>query len=616
MGKIFAMQGTQVFVTFVPMAQTLTQPEVTRGGAFLIQPTPAERVFIPEEWNEEQRQLAQLCEDFLEKEIYPRLDEIDYGDPTKVMPELLRKAAELGLLGLTVPEEYGGLGMDFLTGMLFTEKMGPSHSFAVALLAHTGIGTLPILYFGTPEQKAKYLPKIVTGELFAAYCLTEPGSGSDALGARTKAIPSPDGKTYHLTGQKMWITNGGFADLFTVFAKVNGEQFTAFLVERSFPGVSVGAEEKKMGIKGSSTRQVFFNETPVPAENILGEIGKGHVIAFNILNIGRIKLAAATTGSCKRLVDISVRYAKERHQFGRPIASFGAIQHKLADMAIYTWASETATYRASADIQAYEKYLLAQGQPYEKALLGAAQEYAAECAILKVFGSETLDYVVDEAVQIHGGYGYSAEYPVERAYRDSRINRIYEGTNEINRMLSVEYLLRKAMKGELDLLSAAMKVQGELMSIPEFGDTNGAFLAAEKKAIDNLKKAILMVAGYAAQKYMQKLADEQEVLMAIADMLIDTYVAESMLLRTEKLAQKNGEAAAADALAMTQAFLVDAQERAASAGRRAILHAAEGDERRMLLMGLKRFTKPLEVDTVALRRQIAAKLIETGKYCF
>jgi len=506
--------------------------------------------------------------------------------------------------------------MDFLTGMLFTEKMGPSHSFAVALLAHTGIGTLPILYFGTPEQKQKYLPKIVSGELFAAYCLTEPGSGSDALGARSKAIPSPDGKVYYLTGQKMWITNGGFADLFTVFAKVNGEQFTAFLVERNFPGVSLGAEEKKMGIKGSSTRQVFFQDTPVPAENLLGEIGKGHIIAFNILNIGRIKLAAATTGSSKRLIDISVKYAKERHQFGKPIASFGAIQHKLADMAIYTWACETATYRASADIQAYEKHLLAKGEPYEKALLGAAQEYAAECAILKVFGSEVLDYVADEAVQIHGGYGYSAEYPVERAYRDSRINRIYEGTNEINRMLSVDYLLRKAMKGELDLLSAAMKVQSELMSIPEFGEANGEFLAAEKKAVENLKKAILMVAGYAAQKYMQKLAEEQEVLMAIADMLIDTYVVESMLLRTEKLSLMHGVAAAADALAMTQAYLVDAQERAAAAGRRAILHAAQGDERRMLLMGLKRFTKPLEVDTIALRRQIAEKLLEAGKYCF
>ena len=587
---------------------------VTRGGAFLIQETPSEAVFIPEEWNDEQKQLAKLCEDFLEKEIYPRLDEIDYGDPAKVMPELLRKAAELGFLGLTVPEEYGGLGMDFLTGMLFTEKFGPSHSFAVALLAHTGIGTLPILYFGTPEQKQKYLPKLVTGELFAAYCLTEPGSGSDALGARTKAVLSPDGKYYILNGQKMWITNGGFADFFTVFAKIDGEKFTAFLVERNFPGVSVGAEEKKMGIKGSSTRQVFFQDTPVPVENVLGEIGKGHVIAFNILNIGRIKLAAATLGSCKRLIDISVQYANQRHQFGRPIASFGAIQHKLADMAIHTWALESATYRASADIQNYESYLLSQGQPYEKALLGAAQEYAAECALLKVFGSEVLDYVVDEAVQIHGGYGYSAEYPVERAYRDSRINRIYEGTNEINRMLSVEYLLRKALKGELDLLSAAMKVQSELMSIPELGAENGEFLSAERKAIQNLKKAILMVAGYGAQKYMQSLAEEQEVLMAVADMLLDTYVAESMLLRVEKLSKQRGESGVADELAMLRVYLLEAQERAAAAGRRAILHMSSGDERRVLLMGLKRFTKPIEVDAIGLRRQIAKTIIEANRY--
>ena len=587
---------------------------VTRGGAFLIQETPIEAIFIPEEWNDEQKQLAKACEDFLEKEIYPRLDEIDYGDPTKVMPEILRKAAELGFLGLTVPEAYGGLGMDFLTGMLFTEKMGPSHSFAVALLAHTGIGTLPILYFGTPEQKQKYLPKLVTGELFSAYCLTEPGSGSDALGARSKAVLSPDGKHYILNGQKMWITNGGFANLFTVFAKIDGEKFTAFLVERNFPGVSVGAEEKKMGIKGSSTRQVFFQDTPVPVENVLGEIGKGHVIAFNILNIGRIKLAGATLGSAKRLVTISVQYANGRHQFGRPISSFGAIQHKLADMAIQTWALESATYRASADIQNYESYLLSQGQPYEKALLGAAQEYAAECALLKVFGSEVLDYVVDEAVQIHGGYGYSAEYPVERAYRDSRINRIYEGTNEINRMLSVEYILRKALKGELDLLAAAMKVQGELMSIPEFGAENGEFLAAEKKAIKNLKKAILMVAGYAAQKYMQALAEEQEILMAAADMLLVTYVAESMLLRVEKLAKQQGEEAVADPLAILRVYLLQAQEQAAAAGRGAILHMSSGDEQRVLLMGLKRFTKPVEVDAIALRRQIAKTIIEANQY--
>lgn len=586
-----------------------TTSTLTRGGAFLLSEEDLQQTFIPEEFSEEQKQIAQLCEEFVEKEIYPILDRIDTEDPTQLMPQLLRKSAEVGLLGLQVPEEYGGLGVDFLTGMLFTEKMGPTHSFAVALLAHTGIGTLPILYFGTPEQKAKYLPKLAKGELFAAYCLTEPGSGSDALSARTKATLSEDGKYYILNGQKMWITNGGFADLFTVFAKIDGEKFTAFLVDAKSPGVSLGAEEKKMGIKGSSTRQVFFQDVKVPVENILGEIGRGHVIAFNILNIGRLKLAAATTGSCKRLVELSTRYAKERHQFQRPIASFGAIQHKLAQMAIYTFASESSVYRASAHIQNYENYLLQSGQPYEKALLGAAQEFAAECALLKVFGSEALDYVVDEAMQIYGGYGYSAEYPIERAYRDSRINRIYEGTNEINRMLSIDYLLRKALKGELDLMSAALQVQSELMSLPPLEEENGTYLAAEKKALQNLKKAFLAIVGYAAQKYQKALEEEQELLILAADILTDIYVAESMLLRTQKLAQMS-HATTDFAHACTQVYLHDAIERAGQKGREAIHHMAQGDEARMLQVGLKRFTKPLPIDTIALRRQIAQHLLK------
>lgn len=583
-----------------------------RGGEFLIKELEPEHVFIPEEFDDNQRLMYQTCKDFLESEVYPNLDRIDAMEPG-LMESLLNKSAELGLLGLSVPEEYGGLGLDFLTTMYTNEILGAGHSFSVAFLAHTGIGTLPLLYFGTKEQKERYLPKLTSGEWKAAYCLTEPNSGSDALGAKTKAVLSEDGKYYILNGQKMWITNAGFANLFTVFAKVDGEHFTAFLVERDYEGISFGEEEKKMGIKGSSTRQVFFNDVKVPVENLLGEIGKGHRIAFNILNIGRIKLAVACVGSAKRVIDFAVKYANERHQFGRPIGSFGAIKQKIARMVISTYANESATYRASYDIDQTEKTLLANGEPYESALLKAAQEYAAECAMLKVFGSESLDFVVDEGVQIYGGYGYSAEYPMERAYRDSRINRIYEGTNEINRLLTVEYIIRKTMKGELDLMPAITAVQKELTSIPDLSQPQGPF-GYEKRVIKNFKKALLMIAGTAVQKYMQKLEEEQEVLMAIADMAIQTYVTESVFLRVAKLIQKDGEESHKVERAILDSLIIEAAQKIRSAGENAIYHISEGDLQRILLLGLKRYTKVQPIDLFARHRVIADYFLNENRY--
>lgn len=583
-----------------------------RGGEFLIKEVNPDQVFIPEEFSEEQRLMYQTCKDFLETEVYPNLDRIDALEPG-LMESLLDKSAELGLLGLSIPEEYGGLGLDFLTTMYTNEILGAGHSFSVAFLAHTGIGTLPLLYFGTKEQKERYLPKLTSGEWKAAYCLTEPNSGSDALGARTKAVLSDDRKYYILNGQKMWITNAGFADLFTVFAKIDGEHFTAFLVERNYDGISFGEEEKKMGIKGSSTRQVFFNDVKVPVENLLGEPGKGHRIAFNILNIGRLKLAVACVGTAKRVIDFAVKYANERKQFGKSIGAFGAIKQKLARMVISTYANESATYRASYDIDQTEKFLLANGEPYESALLKAAQEYAAECAIMKVYGSESLDFVVDEGVQIYGGYGYSAEYPIERAYRDSRINRIYEGTNEINRLLTVEYLIRKAMKGELDLMPAIISIQKELTAIPDFSQPEGLF-GYETQMIKNFKKALLMVAGTAVQKYMQKLEEEQEVLMAIADMAIQTYVTESVYLRVAKLIAKNGEEAHQVEKAILDCLIVEAAQKIRSAGENAIFHISDGDLQRMLLLGLKRFTKIQPVDLFAKHRLIADHFLKENRY--
>jgi alkylation response protein AidB-like acyl-CoA dehydrogenase len=553
-----------------------------------------------------------MCRSFLDAEIYPILDRIDDLEPG-LMPSLMDKAGEQGLLGSSIPEELGGLGKDFITGTIINEGLGGGHSFSVAIAAHTGIGTLPILYFGTPDQKAKYVTKLGTGEWKGAYGLTEPNSGSDALSAKTTAKLSDDGKYYILNGQKCWITNGGFADVYTVFAKVDGDKFTAFIVERGFEGFTRGPEEHKMGIKGSSTVQLYFQDCKVPVENVLGEIGKGHVIAFNILNIGRLKLCAATLGGSKRAVDVTVQYANTREQFKQPIANFGAIQHKLAETAIRVWISEAGLYRTAMWIEEKEKELMSQGQSYTEALLGAAEEYAIECAMLKVFGSELLDYVVDEGVQVHGGNGFSAEYNISRAYRDSRINRIYEGTNEINRLLTVDMVLKRAMKGRLDIMGPAMAVQKELMSIPEFGDVDDTPFASEKKLIRNLKKTIMMVAGAAAQKLMMKLESEQEILMNVADMAIEVFHAESGILRAMKAAQK-GDPRSSVFADMARTYLYDAADKINKSGKDAINAFASGDEQRMMLLGLKRFTKTEPFNSKDARRRIAAVLISANKY--
>jgi hypothetical protein len=594
--------------------ETSTQQHL-KGGEFIIKSTDPQSVFIPEEFNEEHRMMADMAGDFLKQNVNPNLDRIDAMEPG-LMPSIMDKAGELGLLGVAIPEEYGGFGKDFITSMLMTEVLGAGHSFSVAMAAHTGIGTLPILYFGNDAQKQKYLPKLATGEWKGSYCLTEPGSGSDALAAKTKAVLSEDGKQYILNGQKMWITNAGFADVFTVFAQVDGDKFTGFIVEKGYEGLSLGEEEHKMGIKGSSTRQVFLSDCKVPVENVLGEIGKGHLIAFNILNIGRAKLAAAALGGGKQVVTQSIDYANTRIQFKLPIAKFGAIKHKLAEQAIRTFAVESAIYRVSDLIEAKEQELIAAGQPTAKALLGAAEEYAVECAILKVAGSELLDFVVDEGVQIFGGYGYSADFPMDRAYRDSRINRIFEGTNEINRLLTVDMILKRAMKGELDLMGPAMAVQKELMAIPDFGNGETKLFSEEIKSIENLKKAILMVAGTAVQKFMMTLSKEQEIIMNIADMAIDTYIAESALLRVQKLVSIKGEEACADYIDMLRVYLTNAVDRVNVNGRTAVNNMLEGDEQRLLLLGIKRFTKAPLVNTKEARRRIAKTLCDAGKYCY
>ena len=587
-----------------------------KGGEFLVKESTADTTFSRDFVSEEQEMFGQTAHDFIVNRVQPNVQKIDKQAPELVM-ELLKESAELGLLGATIPEEYGGMSVDLATDTIINEEIGKGHSWAAAFAAHTGIGTLPILYYGTTEQKNKYLPGLVDGNIKAAYCLTEPGSGSDALGARTKAVLTEDGKHYVLNGQKMWITNGGFADIFTVFAKIDGEKFTGFIVDAKSEGISLGSEEDKLGIKGSSTRQVFFNNVKVPAENILGEIGKGHKIAFNVLNIGRYKLAALALGGSKKSISVATKYANERIQFNVPISSFGAIKHKLAEMAIKTYACESATYRTAGLIDDRINDLAANGMDRVQAKLVAAEEYSIECAILKVFGSEVLDYVVDETVQVFGGTGFSEEYPAARAYRDARINRIFEGTNEINRLLAVGMLVKKAMKGEVDLFTPAMAVQKELMSVPDFSTPDSEdYFAAEKLALRNAKKAILMTAGAGVQKFMQAFEKEQEIIMNISDMLIELFVCESTLLRTERLVAVKGLDAASLQVDMTRAYISDALERINLSGKHAITAFNEGDTLRIMLMGLKRFTKYEPVNTIAMRRRVADKLIEANEYCF
>ncbi|MCF6341832.1 MAG: acyl-CoA dehydrogenase family protein [Bacteroidales bacterium] len=592
----------------------MTDTKTIKGGEFLIRETAAQDIFIPEEFNEEQRMMAQSCKEFTDNVVNPQMDQLEKHD-RELLSKLLKEAGELGLLGISIPEEYEGFGQNFVTSMLTTEEMGKSYSFAVAYSAHVGIGTLPILYYGNEEQKKKYIPKLASGEYIGAYCLTEAEAGSDPNSGKAEAVLSEDGKYYNLNGVKIWITNGGVADIFIVFAKVKGDKnLSTFIVEKTWDGVKLGADEEKMGIKGSTTIQLYLDDVKVPVENLLGKQNDGFKIALNILNLGRIKLSGATTGAAKATIDVALNYANERKQFGTLISSFGAIQHKFSEMAIRTFASESLTYRASQNIDDAIASYVAGGMDKGKANLKGIYEYAIEASIAKVFGSEVLDYVVDEGVQIYGGMGYSAETPVERAYRDSRINRIFEGTNEINRMVVVGELLKRGFKGEIDLMTPAKAVAKELMGIPDFGAPSLAYFEAKKKVIVNFKKAILMTAGAALQKFMDKFADEQEIIMNLSDMLIYTYAAESMMLRVEKLSGMYDEEKLSLYKDMLDIFFYDTAPKIHKFGLDAINSFAEGDELMGMTMGMKRFTKVAAVNVVAARRRIAAKLIEDNKY--
>jgi len=584
-----------------------------KGGEFLIKHSSSSEIYTPEDINEEQTMFKQMAREFVQKEIHPHINRIDKGDHGLVV-DLLQKAGELGLLGASLPEEFGGMGVNFNTDSFLTEEIGQSGSFSVAFAAHTGIGTLPILYFGTAAQKEKYLPGLCSGQLKAAYCLTEPGSGSDALAAKTKATLTDDGKHYIIEGQKMWITNSGFADVFIVFAQVDGDKFTGFIIPGDAENIELGNEEDKLGIKGSSTRQVFFQGVKVPLENVLGEIGKGHKIAFNVLNIGRYKLAAGVNGGSKFVTTMAVQYANEREQFKQPISNFGAIKHKLAEMAIKNWIGEAAIYRASGLINNMIADLKQEGSEAWKAKLIAAEEYSIECALLKVLGSEYLDYVVDENVQIHGGNGYSEEYNAARAYRDARINRIFEGTNEINRLLAVGMLLKKAMKGKVALFDAAKEVQAELMSgeLKDI-DTSG-ILGEELAAVYKAKKAILMVLGAAAMQFQQDIEQQQEIIMSISNMMIDVFAAESGILRAKKIAEENGEEAAAIYINIVRTYVSDALERIYVDGKHALSAFAADSQLKAMLKGLKILTRMVPVNTVLSRQIIAKKLIADNEY--
>ncbi|MCM3903432.1 MAG: acyl-CoA dehydrogenase family protein [Pyrinomonadaceae bacterium] len=594
------------------MAAVVEQKKIVKGGAFLIEELNPKEVFTPEDFNEEHRMIAETTRQFVDNEVVPHIDELEKHNWT-LARELVKKAADLGLIGASIPEEYGGLGLDQTSGALIGENIGRSASFATTLGAESGIGLLPLVYFGTDAAKEKYLAKIAAGELITAYALTEAGSGSDAMAAKATARLSEDGTHYVINGEKMWITNGGFADIFVVFAKVDGDKFSAFIVERQ-PGLTSGAEEHKMGIKGSSTTALVLSDVKTPVENLLGEVGKGHKIAFNVLNIGRFKLGAMCIGGMKLMVHESIRYANERHQFGKSISSFGAIKAKLAEQCIRTWVGESMIYRTLGMIEAG---IGAVDTKDMDARLRAIEEYAAECSIIKVALSEYCDFVADEMVQIYGGYGYSADYPAERAYRDSRINRIFEGTNEINRLLIPGRLMKSALSGNLPLLPAAQALMDEILS-PQMAsfDDDELVLAAEQKLTQNAKKVALMTLGTAAQKYMMKLADQQEILMGIADIILDTYAMESAILRAQKLAASEGDEAAARYIDITRVFCNDAVERIEARAKNTLAAMSEGDELRTLLAALRRFTKLTPMNTVAARQRIADVVIQANKYVY
>ncbi len=594
--------------------------DITRGGQFLVKETKCEDVFTPEDFSEEQIMMRDSVKEFVDKEIWPNKDRFEKKD-YKFTEECMRKTGELGLLGVAVPEAYGGLGMGFVSTMLVCDYIsGATGSFSTAFGAHTGIGTMPITLYGTEEQKKKYVPKLASGEWFGAYCLTEPGAGSDANSGKTKAVLSEDGTHYKITGQKMWISNAGFCSLFIVFARIGDDKnITGFIVENDpSNGITMNEEEHKLGIRASSTRQVFFADTKVPVENMLSERGNGFKIAMNALNVGRIKLAAACLDAQRRVTSGAVKYANERIQFNTPIASFGAIRSKLAEMATSCYAGESASYRAAKGIEDRIIAREAEGATHQEAELKGVEEFAIECSILKVAVSEDVQNCADEGIQIFGGMGFSEDTPMESAWRDARIARIYEGTNEINRMLSVGMLIKKAMKGHVDLLGPAMKVAEELVGIPDFNTPDYSELfAEEKELLGKLKKAFLMVAGAAVQKYGPDLDAHQQLLMAASDMLIEIYMAESTILRTEKLAKSKGAENVKEQIAMAQLYLYNATDIITQKGKESIISFAEGDEQRMMLMGLRRFTKYTNMpNVVALRETITSKLIEENAYCF
>jgi alkylation response protein AidB-like acyl-CoA dehydrogenase len=584
-----------------------------QGGSWLLEERALEDIFTPEDFSEQHQMIAQTTEEFAQNEIVPSIERIEHKE-WAVTRELLRKASEIGIANTDVPEEYGGSDMDKVSGAIIADRIAKCGSFSVSFGGHVGIGTLPIVYFGTEEQKEKYLPKLASGEWVGAYALSESTSGSDAMNARTKAVLSPEGKHYILNGEKMWITNASFADIFVVFAKVDGEKFTAFIVERTFPGFAVGAEEKKLGIRGSSTCPLILTDCKVPVENLLGEIGKGHVIAFNILNIGRFKLGAGVVGGARNSLAAAIAYAKQRKAFGKSISDFGLIQEKLAQIAAGVFTGEAMVYRTVGMIDAALSGIDKHSPDASREIRKGIEEYAVECSIAKVWASELLDRTVDEVVQIYGGYGFVEEYPAERAYRDSRVNRIFEGTNEINRMITTGWLLKQAMSGKLALLPAIKKLMDEVLAGPSLAEPFEGALANERAMVANAKKIALLVAGAASQKYMTALADQQEIMGAMADILIEVYAMESAVLRARKIAERQGEAAADLAIAMTQVYAAQAMEKIESCAKKVLAAVAEGDMLRTQMAILRRMTKHEPVNIIALEQKIAARVIDAGKY--